>query len=109
MLNNVDLNTVSDKIIELALTNNTPKIYISGPVSMYKDDNYALRKFIDKTENYNITETKSVCYADVLALAIGQGVADFGLPKPKITVYTTSYTTPAEPVPVENPVEKVFG
>lgn len=48
MLNNVDLNTVSDKIIQLALTNNTPKIYISGPVSMYKDDNYALRKFIDK-------------------------------------------------------------
>ena len=35
MLNNVDLNTVSDKIIQLALTNNTPKIYISGPVSMY--------------------------------------------------------------------------
>lgn len=72
-------------------------------------DQDVLRKFIDKTENYNITETKSVCYADALALAIGQGVADFGLPKPKITAHTTSYTTPAEPVPVENPVEKVFG
>ena len=71
-------------------------------------DQDVLRKFIDKTENYNITETKSVCYADALALAIGQGVADFGLPKPKITAHTTSYTTPAEPVPVENPVEKVF-
>lgn len=48
MLNNIDLNTVTYKVTQLAFTNNAPKIYISGPVSMYKDDNYALRKFIDK-------------------------------------------------------------
>lgn len=42
MLNNIDLNTVTYKITQLAFTENAPKIYISGPVSMYKDDNYAL-------------------------------------------------------------------
>ncbi len=72
-------------------------------------DQDVLRKFIDKTENYNTTETKSVYFTDALALAIGQGVTDFGFPRLKIAAYTTSYTTPAEPVPVENPVEKVFG
>lgn len=46
-LNNVDLLNISNYITNLSLIKESPKIYISGPVSMYKDDQYALATFIE--------------------------------------------------------------
>lgn len=47
MLNNIDLLTAANYVTKLSLIKDSPKIYISGPVSMYNDNDYALKTFID--------------------------------------------------------------
>jgi len=45
-INNIDLETINFKIKKLSYLT-CPKVYLSGPVSLYNDNDVALRKFIE--------------------------------------------------------------